>query len=95
MGEWTRRLIRSQAENNKVKILNFIHKEVHHATERKVPALVACSKSPKYETEIYHRSTFGGSEFDVCIVWDAHIEGEQKVRSIRAAPDHRRCLQTS
>jgi hypothetical protein len=67
-------LRRVQVDKNKVLILNFIHQELHHGTERKVPVLDATNNNSNIE--LYHRTAFQGVDLDVCVYWP---EGEYKV----------------
>jgi hypothetical protein len=57
-------------------MLNFIHKELHHVTERKVPVLNTETDNPN--VDVYHCVKFQGVELDVCVYWPQPVEGEYK-----------------
>lgn len=48
-------------------ILNFIHQELHQATERKVPVLHEGDDNENLE--VYHRTTYQDAQLDVCVYW--------------------------
>jgi hypothetical protein len=64
-----------QADKNKVHILNFIHQELHHGTERKIPAL---TEKDNTNIETYHRVNYRGVDLDVCVYWPPREDGEFK-----------------
>jgi hypothetical protein len=64
-----------QADKNKVLILNFIHQELHHGTERKIPAL---TEKDNTNIETYHRVNYRGVDLDVCVYWPPREDGEFK-----------------
>jgi hypothetical protein len=56
----------------KVKMLNFIHHNLHHDTVRNVPVY---SKTDNKDIEIYHRTTYMDSSLDVCVYFPPREEG--------------------
>jgi hypothetical protein len=57
-------------------MLNYIHQELHHVTERKVPVLN--TETDNANIDVYHRVNFQGTELDVCVFWPPPVEGDYK-----------------
>lgn len=86
--KYTRTDIYLQPAIKRVKILNFIHQDLHHDTERKIPALTG--EESERDVEIYHRATFLGQEFDVCVHFGVRDESGHKtcVALVKLAADN-------